>query len=341
MIIGAGGTRGGLSNTFSPPPLDGDFFDIAGQISGRGTRRLAARVRRDVFDLYRQVSGIGLEQYFRDIETRAHIGRIAKSANKPKDWQRRQDDLEELIRRVLIQTTCDLTSGAAKALQSKAHLSLINYLRRGDTIITFNYDTLIEETLARSKLNWRPGDGYGTTASGITKGWAKDVTLKNGSSKSDVQLLKLHGSLNWTLYKTKQIRLKPRPYVVRAQRGHAVFDSCAMLPPGWQKRIDVNPYRKLWRRARLRLEECTSLVIVGYSLPETDLLAKALFTEVCRLRAIRKRFLKHLYIADPNDAVRQRLQSIFMPALGSTGRVYRYSDIGNLAAAWGAENPRR
>ena len=104
ILFGAGATRGVLKERIPPPPVDQDFFDIASQISGRGTRRLAARVTRDVFDLYARVSGVGLEQYFREIEARAEIGKFAKSKNKPKDWARRQSDLEELIRRVLIQT---------------------------------------------------------------------------------------------------------------------------------------------------------------------------------------------------------------------------------------------
>ena len=69
ILFGAGATRAAFSNQTPPPFLDGDFFEIAGQITGRGTKHVARKVTRDVFDLYGRVTGIGLEQYYRDIET--------------------------------------------------------------------------------------------------------------------------------------------------------------------------------------------------------------------------------------------------------------------------------
>lgn len=344
MLFGAGATRGAFRDRVPPPPLDQDFFDVAGQLIGRGTRRLAARITRDVFELYGRVSGIGLEQYFRDIETRAEIGRFAKSKNKPKDWERRQRELEELIRRVVLHTTCEFEKGAAKVHDSPVHREILRHVRSGDTLITFNYDTLIEESLPSGAAYWDPGDGYGVDASGRTYEWAKAWKSRRTAAPrlhSDVHLLKLHGSVNWTLLSTSKVRLKPRPYVVRSRRGAPVFDKCSVLPPGWHKRIDKNPYRQLWREARLKLEGCTSLAIIGYSLPETDLLAKALFAEVSRLRATRKQFLEHLYVADPSDSVRSRLVNLFVPALGPKGRVYRYDDVEHLSRAWSASGPKR
>ncbi len=343
ILFGAGATRGAFVNSVPPPPVDRDFFEIAGQLNGRGTRRLAMRVIKDVFSLYNRVNGIGLEQYYRDVETRAEIGKFAKSKNKPMDWLRRQTDLEELIRRVILHTTCDSADGSAHVSASKLHKEVLKHVREGDTLITFNYDTVIEESLGSSAPTWTPGDGYSLDASGKTRGWAKSFVenrnLRHGES-SQVHLLKLHGSLNWTLYKNNKVRLKPRPYVVRARRGAPVSDKCSILPPGWHKRIDVNPYRQLWRTARLKMESCSALAIIGYSLPDTDLLARALFAEISRLRAARKHYLKHLYLADPDDTVRERLLNVFVPALGPMGRVYRYKDIEEFSRATGWPNRR-
>jgi SIR2-like protein len=337
ILFGAGATRGVLKERIPPPPLDQDFFDIASQLSGGGTRRLAARVTKDVFDLYSHVSGVGLEQYFREIEARAEIGQFAKSKNKPKDWARRQSDLEELIRRVLIQTTGELGEK-----ERTMHRSILKRILPGDTIITFNYDTIIEESFAADGIHWDPSDGYGFKASGTTLDWARRWRSQHprvGPRNSEFHLLKLHGSINWTLYKTNKVRLKPRPYVVRARNGAPVFDKCSVLPPGWHKRIDINPYRQLWRKARLELEKCSSLAIIGYSLPETDLIAHALLAEVCRLRSARKHYLKHLHICDPNDQLKDRFSALFAPALGPKGHVYRYKDIEELSRMWETRQP--
>lgn len=343
IIFGAGATRGAFQKQMTPPPIDKDFFDIAGQVAGHGTPRLAKQVIKDVFDLYGRVSGVGLEQYFRDIETRAEISSFAKSKNKPKDWKKRQRNLEELVRRVLLHTTCDFTQQPAAGKKSAVHQAILSYCKTRDTLITFNYDTVIEESIP-NKVKWNPKNGYGTQASGITGNWATGWLVEHqcdSNIQNQVHLLKLHGSLNWTLYKTNKVRLKPRPYVVRSNRGNPVFDKCSILPPGWHKRISVNPYCQLWQEARLKIESCSALAIIGYSLPETDLLARAFFAEVSRLRAKRKEFLSHLYIADPDESVKDRFVNLFAPALGPKGHIYRYKSISDLNRAWKKSRPKR
>ena len=337
ILFGAGATRGALRNRPVPPPLDRDFFDIASQLRGRGTGRLASRVMREVFDLYRHVTGVGLEEYFRDIEARAEIGEFAKPSNQPKNWTRRQTDLVELIRRVMVLTTEDL-GGQEYA----AHRRILGRLRPGDAVITFNYDIVVEEALPNEGPRWNPSDGYGLRAGGASLTWAtrwKQRHRNITSGNSQFRILKLHGSINWTLYPTNEVRLKPRPYVVRARKGTAVADKCAVLPPGWHKRINVNPYKQLWRKARLTLEQCRDLAIIGYSLPDTDLLARALLAEVCRSRAARKRFLRHLHLAGPDTRTKDRFCELFAPALGPKGHVYRYDGIGELSEKWQRVQP--
>lgn len=146
-------------------------------------------------------------------------------------------------------------------------------------------------------------------------------------------MLKLHGSINWRLYKTGQIRLKDRAFVVRTRNSSVVFETVSILPPGWNKRIDRNPYKQLWREARLKLELCKTIVIVGYSLPQADLLARALFAEVVRLRAARKRYLKQLHLADPSELVKQRFVDLFVPAPNAQSKIFRYKDIEEFASA--------
>lgn len=148
-------------------------------------------------------------------------------------------------------------------------------------------------------------------------------------------MLKLHGSVNWTLYKTGAIRLKDRPFVVRARGKSAVFETVSILPPGWNKRIDRNPYKRLWREARLKLERCKTIIILGYSLPETDLLAKALFAEVVRLRATRRRYFKQVHLADPNEGVKQKLIELLIPALNAQSKIFRYRNIKEFALGCG------
>jgi len=333
FLFGAGATRGAFSNRSAPPPLDGDFFEIAGQIRGHGTSRLASTVLNDVLTLYGRIIGVGLENYYRDIEARAIVSRFAKSANKPRDWARRQRNLEELIRRIVIHTTRDQDAKQFTPGKSDIHSRILSNLAPRDTIITFNYDLLIEESFPNEHL-WTPRGGYGEGFHGITSGWCKKWFENRKASMeaaSKIQLLKLHGSINWTLYKTGEVRLKPRPFVARTRGGAPVFEDVSILPPGWNKQINKNPYKQFWREARLKLENCDSVVVLGYSLPEADLLAQALLSEVVRMRAARKRFLEQLHLADPSESVKQKFVDLFIPVLNARTKVARYGNIEDFA----------
>ena len=268
---------------------------------------------------------MGFEEYYREVEPRARIGSFAKTQNQPKDWVRRRKDLEELIRRVYIHTTANIGVSPAQPNQSPIHERLLQRLKSGCTVITFNYDMVIEESFAKANL-WNPRDGFGLKVSGISHEWSKrwyEKDLGNRKARSRVTLLKLHGSLGWVQYANHQIRIKNRPYVVRK----GITDKISILPPGWNKPIDKNPYRELWRKARLKLESCKSLLILGYSLPETDLLARALFSEVVRSRASRENYLQNLFLIDLSDKVKSRFATLFTPAMGPYGRVFRYNSF--------------
>jgi hypothetical protein len=326
LLLGAGATRGGLQKKPLPPPVDADFFEIAGQIKGHGTPKLAGLVLNDVWGLYGKVAGIGLENYYRDVETRESISSFAKTVNQPKNWKKRRQVLEELIRRVIIHSTCEPDGNRhLRPIRSEPHTRILARLTDGDTILTFNYDTVIEGSFGHESM-WTPRGGYGDGVHGITARWCRrwfeDRAISN-RQKSTIRLLKLHGSINWTTYNTGQVKLKDRPFVVRAGR----FEKVSILPPGWNKKINVHPYKLLWKEARLRLEQCKTLIIIGYSLPEADLLGKALFSEVVRSRAARNEYLKQLHLADPNDSVKQRFIDLFTPALNARSKLFRYRDV--------------
>jgi hypothetical protein len=136
------------------------------------------------------------------------------------------------------------------------------------------------------------------------------------------------------------VRLKHRPFVVRTHGNSPVFDKVSILPPGWNKRIDRNPYKQLWKEARLKLERCKTIIIIGYSLPKADLLAKALFAEVVRSRKAGKRYLKQLHLADPDDSVKQKFVEMFVPARNAQSKVFRYRDIDEFASDVGARRDR-
>lgn len=77
---------------------------------------------------------------------------------------------------------------------SKAHINLAKQLGNQDSIITFNWDTLMDRALKQEK-SWDVSNGYFVNPTAIYRNeWIDNDNLK----KEDTNLiLKLHGSSNW------------------------------------------------------------------------------------------------------------------------------------------------
>lgn len=174
--------------------------------------------------------------------------------------------------------------------------ALAKELTRGDAIVTFNYDVALEIELIRAK-RFRVRDGYGFDAD-----W--------NEPNSDVKLLKLHGSINWTgeiagprpgSISAGGIRLLG-PYVDNRQsllpeyasvildntcsgRGGITDQSITMILPTHWKRFGVETslgdewgrvYQRLWNEAHELVAGADRIVIIGYSMPRADELAAQL-----------------------------------------------------------------
>jgi hypothetical protein len=134
-----------------------------------------------------------------------------------------------------------------------------------NTFISFNYDTLIEDALTQLRVPWRYGFEWNKAnfKQGSADSW--------GRSKDDkaVPLLKLHGSINWGHLQGAQ----------GANAKLSVFRSYAQLlsaggrpsivPPTWNKSIE-SLISSAWEQAIEQLSTATRIIIIGFSMPETD-----------------------------------------------------------------------
>ena len=335
FVVGAGATRGAyddLDEENKPkifPPLDADFFEIASKIRTRGTGKNADKVLKDVHHLYGKVYGIGLETYYREIETRGDIVKFAKSQNKPKDWDSRKENLDELIRRVLIQTTCKSSGGTKVYSPRESNLlkKMLGTVESGDNIVSFNYDTLLEESMAK-ETNWNPRDGYGVRVSGVRGSWCKNWFIKHKQRNAGFKILKMHGSLNWKGKSGDRIILKDRPYVVRQNRsGNPAREAVLFLPPSYLKAVNKYPYNAIWKQARSSIEHADALVILGYSLPQNDFLVRAFFSEIIRHRHASNRMIRQIVIINPDGGVRENFLELLKPAMNSTTKIHLFGTL--------------
>jgi hypothetical protein len=166
---------------------------------------------------------------------------------------------------------------------------LAHSLRPDDMVLTYNYDLGVERALAATGL-WDIKTGYG-------------FPIGDVQQRSRVEVLKLHGSTNWSALLLSdrtgdfvaKSSLAARPVLfARPDQEYLGFPDfvdplCAhlntaptlpvMIMPALPKEFyfatgdgrEWEPFWDcLWHRAQLAIEEAEDLVIIGYSLPAAD-----------------------------------------------------------------------
>jgi hypothetical protein len=140
-------------------------------------------------------------------------------------------------------------------------------LKHGDWIVSFNYDTVTESlprrcdnTIASSPLHHLQPDDF------LGKGFKEIDYIRNPNV--DVPVLKLHGSVSWTL---------SRDFVLRSPRGGFVVEErhARTLPfiatPGPNKlSLAMSELRPLWIAATEAIEKASAVVCLGYRFPPSD-----------------------------------------------------------------------
>jgi SIR2-like protein len=147
---------------------------------------------------------------------------------------------------------------------------------RRDTIITFNYDTVVEDSLDALGIPY----SYGTYIARVSD---SQLVVSQGVPHA-LPLLKLHGSVNWCpgedyVLPEGERAVVPREMVQGYAERAVAFPSYrslrkseynpVLVPPTWQKAFR-GPLLAVWSDAVTALSTATRLIIVGYSVPVTD-----------------------------------------------------------------------
>lgn len=218
--------------------------------------------------------------------------------------------------------------------------TLLRYLRadafpkQSVSVITFNYDVAVDFALYRAGL----GPRY-------------IVAGEQSNPNNLVDLMKLHGSLNWaTEVETNRINvLDPdaylRVYSVRgfeeqgnttlpigtqlaeyfskhAQPASKVYPAPVIVPPTWNKSDYHQALSDVWKQAADHLAEAESIFVIGYSLPETDSFFRHLFALGSVGESTLRRFV--VFNPDMSGSTDERFRSLLGP--GSLAR-YQYKPI--------------
>ena len=157
----------------------------------------------------------------------------------------------------------------------------------GYCCITFNYDDILDEALALTG-NWNPHFGYGffCRSSGDTI-----ANFDELNTYSAIQLLKLHGSINWrpklghgtpiAIDSITHHHKWPKVIYPSSQIASELEPEPVMVPPVLSKSslVEQPVLRLVWSRAFAELKKALAVTFVGYSFPMTDMAARTLFSE--------------------------------------------------------------
>jgi hypothetical protein len=209
---------------------------------------------------------------------------------------------------------------------------------RKDSVISFNYDTLLE--IALTKANLLDSERcYHVSFNHVWRnGSLKPMTLP--SEWPGMAFLKLHGSINWLKCFTPKhgatidppsqegtLALVPADhpfawtgYTAEIERGSSYLWEIFAIPAAtdkqeyFQERPEIG--MPLWEKARDALLNADEIVVIGYSLSDTDAQSREVFHNVLSSGNAR---LKTLHVADTSKAVLEKYRRM----LGGKGIGFR------------------
>jgi hypothetical protein len=168
---------------------------------------------------------------------------------------------------------------------------LVENLKTQDSIITFNYDLLIDEAFIRKHSGERSLH-YEKFSVKLLGRSLRDPKAKPPRADNGLYL-KMHGSLNWFLCTNNLCPNSEKPWVVTdvmqslAMSQHGADYTCLycaglltpyLIPPLLNKLVLRDKIsRNIWSNALSILRSASKIVIIGYSFPATDFYSEWLF----------------------------------------------------------------
>lgn len=208
--------------------------------------------------------------------------------------------------------------------------TFLGSLEPGDTIISMNYDFLIdyfifEELLmgvvftklppvSKNNKTIRHDTNYGFDVRNFLM---QDGTHRSYQPYKYFQMLKIHGSLNW-VYCPKcaslDVTIRENGAADIFDGKHAAIGKCVVCGEKYQP-IIVTPtmdkdysnkfIKSVWSKAKKALKNATEVIFVGYSLPDEDKVLTKMFKKA--ISASKPKII----VVDRNDYARPRYERLF------------------------------
>lgn len=326
VLLGAGATAG--STLAHPGPLgrpfvDRDFFHHLAMLAAISEDR---DFRKDVAELRTFLSGqyghgvAGLEEIYADLDLARKFVAETKSGLRGRQLESFARNVDALKRMIVLVLRAEIPQSQYQFPRSYELDVLAMRMHSGDSVVSFNYDCLIDRSLQRvAGKKWKPDSAYGFPPAFGAESWA--IPPSAGSfAKFGVQLLKPHGSLNW-------IRRPDGSLGLSADEFSPDASEVQIVPPSMSKDFESEPFGDVWMKTRIALRGARALMVIGYSLPQADSYTKSALRLECQS-------LDLLVLVNPDESANERLVEAVKSALTPKTRVVRLKSLGELVATF-------
>lgn len=162
------------------------------------------------------------------------------------------------------------------------------------SFLSFNYDLVLERSLDNGNCSFN---------------YCADpdrIPIKDTETK----VLKLHGSSNW-LFCNSCSNLSILGKKVLGDLYNQNCKKCGekvtplLIPPTWNKQLGLPYFKNVWHSAFEEIKSANKIIIIGYSLPETDIY----FRHFLSLSLKDNNRLRKIIVVDPNKQIRNKYNS--------------------------------
>jgi NAD-dependent SIR2 family protein deacetylase len=229
--------------------------------------------------------------------------------------------VREHIGRAVYAAFSSLVSDGQGKPYGETSKAFVNALNRDDTVVTTNWDLLLDIAL---HSRYRATDPT-SVGSDVTVLDLPGNPIPQGNPRARPPLYKLHGSLNWLscsrctrLYVNPTLPIAPLAFEPGGSGDHNTCDcgmrlSTVLITPTYFKQYRNRHLLNIWSHAQGRLAQADTWHFIGYSLPTDDVHIRALLLRAMHMRIDKRAGPPEVVVVThrPDAAMEARYRRLF------------------------------
>lgn len=316
-ILGAGASRAVTVNSKLPSPLATDFFKekyIKTNWPGKYPNSTYSNTKlcELVSHYFGKKDDINIEEVYSFLDFISNS--FYSTYSEKSDIQMAKHELLEYLFHILYYEV---------EYNSTHYETIVKNLKDGDSVITFNWDIMIDQLLSKSKKGKRLHDSLNEIINPTNSFANNDYDTLAYNNLHKGYFLKMHGSINWAICENNQCHRHSIPFIFNPEKEiYLPIWNCnycggkldmLLMPPHVHKNFRANRIFNLQAKiAYEKIYTAKEIIIIGYSFPEFDFEVNSLFrkAKLGHDNEGSELFLQTIHLIDPAIKSRNFVQKI-------------------------------